>query len=71
MVVCLYKIYGVLEKVFLKSRKFLELDKVVKNLLGDKNLGFRFLLVEMKSRKNIGENFKDLIINFLIIKILF
>uniref|UniRef100_K1QQG4 Uncharacterized protein n=1 Tax=Magallana gigas TaxID=29159 RepID=K1QQG4_MAGGI len=64
MAACLHKTYGVPEKAFSKSRKSLELDKVAKNLSGDKNPGSRLLLAEMKSRKNTGENFKDLIINF-------
>lgn len=54
-----------------ESRKSLELDKVAKNLSGDKNPGSRLLLDEMKSRKNTGENFKELIINFSTIKTLF
>lgn len=71
MAACLHKTYGVPEKAFSKSRNSLELDKVAKNLSGDKNPGSRLLLAEMKSRKNTGENFKDLIINFSTIKTLF
>lgn len=37
-----------------ESRKSLELDKVAKNLPGDKNPGSRLFLAEMKSRKNTG-----------------
>uniref|UniRef100_A0A8W8LSL6 Uncharacterized protein n=1 Tax=Magallana gigas TaxID=29159 RepID=A0A8W8LSL6_MAGGI len=54
MAACLHKTYGVPEKAFSKSRKSLELDKVAKNLSGDKNPGSRLLLAEMKSRKNTG-----------------
>lgn len=54
MSACLHKTYGVPEKAFSKSRKSLELDKVAKNLSGDKNPGSRLLLAEMKSRKNTG-----------------
>ncbi|XP_052691954.1 uncharacterized protein LOC128169991, partial [Crassostrea angulata] len=71
MAACLHKTYGVPEKAFSKSRKSLELDKVAKNLSGDKNPGSRLLLAENKSRKTTGENFKDLIINFSTIKTLF
>lgn len=71
MAACLHKTYVVLEKAFSKSRKSLELDKVAKNLSGDKNPGSRLLLAEMKSRKNAGDNCKDLIINFSTIKTLF
>lgn len=70
MAACLHKTYGVPEKAFSKSRKSLELDKVAKNLSGDKNPGSRLLLDEMKSRKNTGENFKELIINFSTLKYL-
>lgn len=54
MAACLHKTYGVPEKAFSKSRKSLELDKVAKNLSGDKNPRSRLLLAEMKSRKNTG-----------------
>lgn len=56
MAACLHKTYGVPEKAFSKSRKSLELDKVAKNLSGDKNPGSRLLLAEMKSRKNTGKD---------------
>lgn len=69
---CVYhKTYGVPEKAFAKSRKSLELNKVAKNLSGDKNPGSRLFLAEMKSRKNTGENFKEMIINCSTIKTLF
>lgn len=53
MAACLHKTYGVPEKAFSKSRKSLELDKVAKNLSGDKNPDSRLLLAEMKAGKTL------------------